>query len=313
MYDIIFIDDASEDESIGIIEKVLDTISKKNENTGTNIRIIKNERLTNSPKKDAITSAINQSKYHWILTTDADCFLPKYWLDSFDGFIQNTQSKCVVAPIKYITENSFLNRFQTLDILSLQGVTIGGFGIQKPSLCNGANLAYKKGLFHELNGFEGNSSIASGDDIFLLEKAVKTYPNQVNYLKCEQSIVHTKAQSSWSLLIGQRIRWASKAKAYNSWFTKLTGLIVLAMNGLLISTFILMLFNEISFKVFLYILIIKFNIDFFLIYKSATFFNQKEVLKSFFFSFIIYPFFTIYIAFISLFKSYKWKGRVFKK
>ena len=132
-------------------------------------------------------------------------------------------------------------------------------------------------------------------------------------MKCEQSIVHTKAQSSWSLLIGQRIRWASKAKAYNSWFTKLTGLIVLAMNGLLISTFILMLFNDISSKVFLYILIIKFNIDFFLIYKSATFFNQKEVLKSFFFSFIIYPFFTIYIAFISLFKSYKWKGRVFKK
>ncbi|WP_298237734.1 glycosyltransferase [uncultured Algibacter sp.] len=313
MYEIIFVDDASEDESTGIIENVIDTISKKNENTGTNIRIIKNERHTDSPKKDAITSAINKSKYHWIVTTDADCILPKYWLDSFDEFIQNTQSKCVVAPVKYITKNRFLNRFQTLDILSLQGATIGGFGIQKPFLCNGANLAYKKKLFLKLNGFQGNTTIASGDDIFLLEKAVKAYPNQVNYLKCEQSIVCTKAQSSWSLLIRQRIRWASKAKAYNNWFSKLTGLIVLAMNGLIISTFTLMLFNEISPKVFLYILIIKFNIDFFLIYKSATFFNQKGVLKSFFFSFIIYPFFTVYIAFISLFRSYKWKGRVFKK
>ena len=38
-------------------------------------------------------------------------------------------------------------------------------------LCNGANLAYKKSIFRELNGFEGNSHISSGDDIFLMEKA----------------------------------------------------------------------------------------------------------------------------------------------
>jgi hypothetical protein len=32
-------------------------------------------------------------------------------------------------------------------------------------MCNGANLAYTKTLFQELNGFDGNEKIASGDDI----------------------------------------------------------------------------------------------------------------------------------------------------
>ena len=71
-------------------------------------------------------------------------FLPKYWLDSFDEFIQQTHAICIAAPITYQTNPSFLNRFQALDILSLQGATIGGFGINKPFLCNGANFGYKK-------------------------------------------------------------------------------------------------------------------------------------------------------------------------
>jgi hypothetical protein len=43
-------------------------------------------------------------------------------------------------------------------------------------LCNGANLAYKKTVFTELNGFQGNENIASGDDIFLFEKFYKNIP-----------------------------------------------------------------------------------------------------------------------------------------
>jgi hypothetical protein len=61
------------------------------------------------------------------------------------------------------------HHFQQLDLVSLQGATIGSFGIGKGFMCNGANLAYKKSLFQELNGFR-NDTIASGDDVFLLQK-----------------------------------------------------------------------------------------------------------------------------------------------
>ena len=306
LYEIIFIDDDSDDDSREIITRFLSSIRN-------DIKITQNIRTSNSPKKDAITTAIKQAKTEWIITTDADCILSKKWLNFFDAFIQKNKSKCIVAPVTYTHENSFLNRFQLLDILSLQGATIGGFGIKKPFLCNGANFAYQKDLFIELNGFSGNNTIASGDDIFFLEKAIKSHPKQVHYLKSEDAIVTTKSQPSWETLKEQRIRWAAKTSAYNNWFGKLTGIIVLLMNALIITLITLSILNIFNIKTLAYILIIKLNIDFLLIYKSATFFNQKNVLKTYILSSILYPFFSVYIAFISIFKSYKWKDRTFKK
>ena len=40
--------------------------------------------------------------------------------------------------------------FQQLDFLSLQGATIGGFGLGKACMCNGANFGYAKKLFHHI-------------------------------------------------------------------------------------------------------------------------------------------------------------------
>ncbi|MDP5158031.1 MAG: glycosyltransferase [Flaviramulus sp.] len=306
LFEIIFVDDDSNDYSVEIINKFKQQYQIQ-------LHILSNNRQTNSPKKDAISTAINQAKNDWIITTDADCVLPKYWLDSFDAFIQKTETKCIVAPISYIDENNFLNRFQTLDILSLQGATIGGFGIKKPFLCNGANFAYTKDVFKALNGFEGNTNIASGDDIFFLEKLLKKDPKQLHYLKSKQAVVSSKSQTSWSSLISQRVRWAAKTSSYNNWFGKLTGLIVLLINALIIIGLLLSLLQIFNFKSWIYVVVIKFNIDFYLIYKSATFFNQKDVLRSFIPSFFFYPFFCVYVAFLSVFSSYKWKDRIFKK
>jgi poly-beta-1,6-N-acetyl-D-glucosamine synthase len=306
LFEVILVDDDSNDGSTELVMGLL-PLSRND------IKIISNERTSNSPKKDAITTAVKNAKHEWIITTDADCVLPKYWLDAFDQCIQKTKTSCIVAPVTYTKTDTFLNRFQLLDVLSLQGATVGGFGIGKPFLCNGANFAYQKSLFKELNGFDGNTNVASGDDIFFLEKAINKNLKRVQYLKCEQAIVTTKSQPSWSDLLSQRIRWAAKTSSYNNLFGKFTGLFVLLMNALIISSLLLAIFDVFSFKSFMCILIIKLNIDFLLIYKTASFFNQKEGLKSYLLAFFVYPFFSFYVAFLATFKKYKWKGRTFKK
>lgn len=305
-YEILFVDDQSEDESVQLIRSKL---SK----TKIDFSILRNDKNTDSPKKSAITKAISQSKYDWIVTTDADCKLPKYWLDTFDCFIQKKHSKFVIAPVTYYKNTTFLKRFQLLDFLSLQGVGIGGFGIKKPILCNGANLAYTKTLFRELNGFEGNTHISSGDDIFLLEKAVHKYPEHVHYLKNEHAIVETLAQPNFKSLISQRVRWASKSSSYGSLFAKLSGIIVFLMNGFLVCAPLLVLANFISVKILMYTFIIKFCIDFLLLFKTARFFNQESYLASYVFSSFMYPLFTVYVVFVSVFKGYKWKDRSYNK
>ena len=305
MFEIILVDDGSEDDSV---EKIKNCNLK-----GFNISLVKNIRVSNSPKKDAITLAINQSKYNWIVTTDADCNLPKYWLDTFDNYIQNHNPKLLIAPVTLETVDSFFKRFQLLDILSLQGVTIGGFGINKPFLCNGANLAYHKDVFNEIKGFEGNLHMASGDDIFLLEKVIKLDKNSVHYIKNAAIVVTTKPELTFKNLKSQRVRWAAKTSNYNNVFSKLTAIAVLFMNALLVCLPLLYLAQIVSLKTLVYTYAIKFLIDFLLIFKTARFFEQGHFLSSYFLSCLLYPFFSIYVAFISVFTGYKWKDRTYKK
>lgn len=306
-FEIILVNDDSDDESVDRINNF------KQNNSALNIEIIDNERKSNSPKKDAIEMAINHSKFEWIITTDADCILPKNWLRTFDNFIQRKKPKMIVAPVNFDQENTFLNKFQILDFLSLQGSTIAGFGIQKPFLCNGANLCYEKSSFKEIDGFSGNKNIASGDDIFMLEKMIKAYPDKVKYLKSSEAIVSTKAEKSFSNLLQQRIRWASKTSAYKNSFGKLTGIIVLIMNLYLIVLLLLALFGYITWQHIGLVFILKFNLDFLILYPTSLFFKQQKSLSSYVLSSILYPFFCVSVAVFSIFKKYNWKGRIYSK
>lgn len=314
MFEIIFVDDASEDASVAIIEKYISKMaSKKDFDSAKPIRIIKNKSNSNSPKKDAINSAIEISTSEWIITTDADCSLPKYWLDSFDECIQSKDSNCIVAPVSYHDSDSFFKRFQSLDILSLQGASIGAFGINQPFLCNGANFGYRKSVFEAVNGFNGNTTIASGDDIFLLEKFVKYNAKQVQHLKSSHAIVTTYPTETFTQLMQQRLRWASKTSRYNTWFAKAVGVLIFLANFVCITLIPLVLLNAITARTAIALFAIKFFIDFLLLFKTLRFFKQETLLLTYVVSSLIYPLFSVYIAFLTPFKSYEWKGRTFRK
>lgn len=306
-FEILLVDDASTDTYEQLI---FDFIT---ENPEIDLQILTNVRKSNSPKKDAISLAVQTAQYDWIVTTDADCKIPQLWLATLSEFINQQQPKMVVMPVTYTANNTFLERFQTLDFLSLIGSTIGSFGIQKPFLCNGANLAYSKEIFQQLSGFEGNDTIASGDDIFLMEKLQKHDAASLQYLKSEQVIVSTKPQPTWKTLLHQRRRWAAKTSAYQNPFSKLVAVIVLLMNIALPIFGILSFLTIIPFKFWLLGFAIKFNLDFFLLNKTVQFFQQDRVLRSYVSAFFLYPLFVAVVVIQSFFGTYNWKGHTFKK
>jgi cellulose synthase/poly-beta-1,6-N-acetylglucosamine synthase-like glycosyltransferase len=310
MFEVILVNDASDDNSVHVINQF---ISSNQDKLAIDILIIENIRLSNSPKKDAITTAVEKAKFNWIITTDADCIVPKYWLDAYDELIQINTPNCIVAPVTYKAENSFFNRFQTLDFLSLQGATIGGFGLKQPFMSNGANFGYQKSIFKSLKGFDGNSNIASGDDIFLLEKCIQLNKTKVNYLKSRKAIVTTKPAKNITDLIHQRVRWASKTSEYNNTFAQLVGIVVLLANLICVTGIATVVLGYLNVKTLIALFIIKFSIDFLLLFKTARFFKQDTLLLSYLFSSLLYPFYNIYVALLSLFKTYEWKGRTFKK
>ncbi|HLO74113.1 MAG TPA: glycosyltransferase [Flavobacterium sp.] len=275
------------------------------------IQTVKNIRKSNSPKKDAIETAIQIAKKNWIITTDADCLVQKDWLTIYDQYIQENEVKMVASGVCYIQKNGFLSAFQNLDFLSLLGATIGSFGIGKPFMCNGANFAYSKHFFKELNGFQGNETIASGDDVFLLQKAVSFAPKKVGFLLAKESIVATKPVATWSELFQQRVRWASKSTGYSSIYGKLLALVVFGGNLAWIVSFLLWLIGFLDQNIFMLFVALKFLVDFILIYKTASFFESK--LQYVLASSLLYPFFSVSVAVYSLFGKYDWKGRSFRK
>lgn len=276
------------------------------------LKVIKNERKSNSPKKDSIETAIQVAKNDWIITTDADCLVQKNWLTTFDQYIQENEVKMIASGVCYVPKSGFLSAFQNLDFLSLQGATIASFGIGKPFMCNGANFAYSKALFKELNGFQGNETIASGDDVFLLQKAVSIAPEKVGFLLAKESIVATKPVDTWSELFQQRVRWASKSTGYSSVYGKMLAIVVFSGNLAWILSFLLWLVGFLlDQNIFMLFVALKFLIDFILIYKTANFFESK--LQYVLASSLLYPFFSVSVAVYSLFGNYNWKGRNFKK
>lgn len=301
-----FIDDDSEDASSEIIQQF------SQQHPEIKICTLKNKRVSNSPKKDAIRTAIKQIKSTWIVTTDADCILPSNWLQLFNQEIFLKQPRMIAAPVTYTNTTSFFEYFQLLDFLSLQGTTIGSYGLRIPFMCNGANLAYQKEAFLEVQGFAGNDKIASGDDVFLLEKFIKKWPNRVQYLKSKDAIINTFPVNSFQELISQRVRWASKSANYNLVRGKLVGIVVMLMNLLFCLLPLLLLFTNVSWLLIAFILFSKSIVDGILLFQTFQFTEQKFRFRRFIASTILHPFFTVFVFLKSLFTSYTWKNREFK-
>lgn len=307
-FECLFVDDASSDSSIQIIKNHL-------ENSSLSYRILINQRRSKSPKKDAILTAIQQAQFDWILTTDADCIVLPTWLHTFAEFSQQQPTRMIVGPVNYKSVNySLLEHFQILDFLSLQGSTLGGFGVEKPFLCNGANLAYKKDTFLKLNGFEGNDDIASGDDIFLFEKFLISHPKEVLFLKSTLAMVTTFPLNSWKAVIQQRIRWAAKSSSYTLGFAKFVGLMVFLANLGFIIALGRVFWQPFYFVDFILFGVLKTLTDYRLIADTSRFYRGKnKKVRDFEFGTLFYPFFTVFIAIKSLISGYRWKGRSFKK
>jgi glycosyltransferase involved in cell wall biosynthesis len=304
LIEIVMVDDFSTDSS----ERVC--IKWRLEHEDLDTTLLENLRLSNSPKKDAIGRAVPIIKHNWIVTTDADCTVPKNWLLTLDNYIQNHNPEMIVGAVVYKAKNNWFHHFQQLDLMSLQGVTMGSFGIGKPFMCNGANFAYTKKLFQELDGFNGNEKMASGDDVFLLQKAAKTHLDKVHYLKNTESIVRTKPENDLFKLFMQRVRWAGKTNGYQSAYAKLLAVTVLLMNLSLVACTWLLFVGKMDWPVVLGAFLLKYVVDYILLYKANTYLRKGKFFVPVASS-LLYPLFSGLVGIYSLFGSFTWKGRRF--
>jgi cellulose synthase/poly-beta-1,6-N-acetylglucosamine synthase-like glycosyltransferase len=316
LFEIIVVDDFSEDRTAQITRS-LDC---------ENIKLISLKDLVlhpiNSYKKKAIEMAIEKASGELIITTDADCIAPKKWLSTIAAYYEKTHAKFIAMPVLLTGGNKFIEIFQSLDFMVLQGITGASVTKNFHAMCNGANLAYTKKAFHSVNGFSGIDSIASGDDMLLMHKISKAFPGEIHFLKDKNVIVQTAPEHSLSSFFNQRIRWASKSGSYND--KSITGVLVTVYlcNLLLLAIpFVALISNQkfpfvhcpVSLLVFwLWLILFKTLIELVFLVPVSGFFNKQHILIWFP---VMQPFhilYTVIAGFLGMFGKYTWKGREVK-
>lgn len=203
------IDDHSEDSTAAVVAQFLydprlRLLSLANHLQG---------RQVASYKKEALNWAIAQSGGELIVTTDADCELPPGWLAAMAAAWQQG-CDFIGAPVRIRDTGHLLTSFQALDIAGTMLLTGAACGAGHPILANGANMAFSRALFERIGGYTGIDHIASGDDVLLLQKALRDGQARISYIPVVGASATTVAQHSWRGLWQQRLRWASKTAAY---------------------------------------------------------------------------------------------------
>jgi cellulose synthase/poly-beta-1,6-N-acetylglucosamine synthase-like glycosyltransferase len=299
-FEVIIIDDDSSDNSLSILKKYQD------DHQELNIQILTGHpQYEGAYKKQALTQGIHQAKGEIILQTDADVILPPQWIERMvNAFDEKTV--LVAGPVRYITNNVFTN-MQALELAGLVGLSASGFAMNRPFLCNGANMAFRKSVFEEVGGYEGINHIASGDDMLLLQKIQLLYPYCMSFVWSADVIVDTYPCDTISEWWMQRRRWVSKSLAYLNFSTILTHFIAYLYHIGLIAVF----FMSDDWSVLLTIWLTKIGADAIFLNFVCQFLGRSKWLRWLLVAECLYPFYVMLVGLSAiLLKKYEWKGRI---
>jgi cellulose synthase/poly-beta-1,6-N-acetylglucosamine synthase-like glycosyltransferase len=309
LFEIIVIDDHSDDATPQLVEV----------HPSANVRLIELKNYVkladNQPfKKRAIEAAIGESKGNLIVTTDGDCIAPPDWLSLIAAFYEQSGKRFIAAPVNFYDEKTAFERFQSLDYIGMMGVTGAGVAGRFTNMCNGANLAYEKALFHEVGGFRGIDHVASGDDMLLMQKIARFYPDALGFLKNPDATVLTKAKPTIADFMSQRLRWASKSSSYTEVFTVLQLVMVFAFCWNIVLSLCLSIICGIpAWLLFLFQFILKSIADYFFLRTMARFFKREDLLHPFLPPQFLHIMYIIVVGSLANFKkTYQWKGRTVK-
>lgn len=300
----IVIDDCSEDETARLVMEF--------QSFGIQLIRLSEQVLDqpiNSYKKKAIETGIAASSGTLLLTTDADCILPPNWILQHVYLHQQKGMVFIAGPVKILPTKNWLNRFQALDFISLQGITGASLFKNLYAMCNGANLSYTRQAFEAVRGFEGIDQIASGDDMLLMQKISSRFPGRVAYLKSAEAIVETAAMPDLAAFLQQRIRWASKATRYKEASIQWVLLLVYLLNLGLLVFFIAGLFSPAWIPVSLALLLFKALIEWPFMATVASFFGYSSLVAWFPFFQPLHIVYTVAAGAFGQMGAYHWKGR----
>ncbi len=298
-FEVIVVNDHSTDDTAKIVEETTAECSEK----------FKLVHLSEEKgKKAAATLGVQEARGEYLLCTDGDCRLPKTWISTYAAFIKLHNPYMITGPVKMIGSH-FFDKVQAMDFSSLQAFGATTLNQGMATSCNGANMAYSKAAFLEVDGYKGNENLASGDDEFLLQKIFAQYPDKVLFMKSRAAIVETLPKSNLKDFIQQRVRWTSKWRFYDDFWMRVSWVFIFVD---FVSVFFLsgaMLLGYIHWLPGAALLMGRWTAEMWYLRGPVSFLRISGNVFHLFTVSFIYPFYVLFLGFASIFGAYSWKGR----
>ena len=296
-FEIIVVNDDSEDETLWMVSQCQ----------------LKNIHVIHNPgkgKKAAITAGVRAARGTIIVTTDADCSVSQQWLTQIRAPFRDNKVVMAFGGVRMEGNNSFFDSMQAMEFASLIGTGAATAALEMPILCNGANLAFRKKIFWEVKGYEGNMEIASGDDEFLMRKVHKRYPEGIKFIPSAEVVVTTRTQHDPKEFLNQRIRWASKWRYNTSRLAQAMALVVVFFQIFFIVNWFYIFTPSILQSLFL--IVIKMILEAAFLLQVCRFLATPWNWLAFFSLQVVYPLYVIGTSVASFFRPFEWKHRVFR-
>jgi cellulose synthase/poly-beta-1,6-N-acetylglucosamine synthase-like glycosyltransferase len=284
---LIIVDDHSEDESTSNLSL-----------NHAQIHLLNNKGIG---KKSALQTGIEYSVADWIITLDADVWIEEEWFNTLLPILRDDVD-LLILPLVMKKEKGFLAYFQWLEFSILQSITRGSAHREKPLLCNGAHLAFRRNEWLDIQEQYQHQHLSSGDDQFLLQ-AFRMRAKKIKYCDSLKGKVQIEPVNSWKALLEQRRRWSGTTRSYRLWDMKALGIITLLSNISVLILYGHLILSGPS------LLVISLLAVYFVIEFTWTERKAKSSPLSTIFFLLFYPFYTVITILSFVFFKTQWKGR----
>lgn len=217
-FEIIIVNDRSADKTSAVVASF--------QQTHKNLKLI--EVSANPadmpPKKNALAQGIKASKGEILCFTDADCVPTMQWVGELLTLFQPETGMVVgYSPydetlLTWLPKVGFWKKlfwkFIAYEELKAAGWSAGSIAWGKGWLCTGRNLAYRRGVYDEVGGYEKIKASVSGDDDLFLQLVRRETAWKIRYSFSPESFVKTLPPATLSTFLEQRKRHFSAAKFF---------------------------------------------------------------------------------------------------
>jgi poly-beta-1,6-N-acetyl-D-glucosamine synthase len=260
-------------------------------------------------KKQALSFGIQAAQGEWIMTTDADCTLGSEWVKTMISHAVQSGARFVFGPVGYHRNRGWFGEAQAIELSSLVGSGAALWQLGYPTMCNGANLLYKKELVQGAALYQKNAHLASGDDEFLMHQVFHDRPKDVSFVKNPEALVETMASSTWLDFYHQRKRWASKWGGYQLLHVKVVALLVFMLNAFYVFLPCLLFWDQTLMPWILIAYLVRWLLDGIFLQEIICFYDKPFNLVSYVGVALVYPHYVLVSALSGRFGKYHWKGR----